>query len=231
MATFLELCASVARESGAMGPAPSAVTGQTGRQLKCVEWVRTAWSQIQAEKGCWLFLRRDFTTAAALIAGTKRYTGASLGIADHASWVGDYPDHGAVSIYMAGDQGGESRLSQLSYEGWRRRYDFGAHDAGKPVHYAISPTNELLIGPKPDAAYAIRGEYWRTPQVLEANADVPIMPERFHDAIVWRALMLLCAHDEAWNALKSAEANYKPLQRNMQRDLLPSFSTGGNTIG
>lgn len=230
MPTFLELCGKVAEQSGAIGNAPSAVTGQTGRQLKCVNWVKDAWLQIQLDRPDWLFMRNDFP-AAALVIGTRRYTGASLGITTLASWVTDYADHGAVSIYASGDQDQESRLTQLSYEGWRQRYDFGTHDQGKPIHYAVSPSNELLVGPTPDAAYVIRGEYWRTPQTLAVNADIPIMPDRFHDAIMWRAIMLLCSHDEAWPAHQAAESRYKPILRNMERDLLPAFSTGGNTLG
>lgn len=228
MSTFLELCADLARESGAIGTAPSAVTGQTGRQLKAVEWIAHAWEQIQADNPDWLFLRTEFEGALAI--GTKRYTGAALGLTNWARWVGDYPGHEAVSIYASGDQANEAALRMIGYERWRRYYNFGTHDNGKPIEYAISPSGELLLGPTPDAAYVIRGEYSRTPQVLAANGDVPIMPSQFHPAIVWRANMLLCEHDEAWPARTAAEAKYKAILRNMQRDLLPEMTAGGNSI-
>lgn len=225
MSTFLELCADLARESGAIGAAPSSVTGQTGRQEKCVEWIADAWEQIQADNPEWDFLRTEFEGT--LAAGTKRYTGAALGIADHAEWITGQ----RVSIYLSGEQENEAELDLLPYDRWRRSYDFGTHDQNKPVHYSVSAANELLIGPTPDAAYVVRGAYVRTPQELVANGDIPIAPSRFHKAIVWRANMLLCAHDEAWPAHQAAELKYKAILRNMQRDCLPAITTGGNHLG
>lgn len=220
--TFLELCATLTRESGAVGNAPSNVTGQTGRQAKAVAWVADAWGLIQSEQTDWCFLRKEFEGP--LITDTTIYAGATLGLTDHAQWLGN------ISIYPDGDQGGESELRRITYDRWRRTYNFGTHDANRPVQYAISPNEELCVGPKPDAAYIARGEYIRTPQVLSANGDVPLMPARFHPAIVKRAKMLLCAHDEAWDALKAATAEYDLLYDDMLRDLLPAITTGGNAL-
>ena len=49
----------------------------------------------------------------------------------------------------------------------------------------------------PDAVYTIRGEFYRGPQILTLTADVPEMPLAHHDAIKWRALILLGTFDEA----------------------------------
>lgn len=228
MSTFLDLCGDVARESGGVAAAPTAVTGQTGRQNKIVEWVGAAWEDIQQAHADWLFRRAAFSGT--LASGTKRYTGAALGIADLADWVTDYSGHEAVSIYPVGSQSKESALGHVSYERWRRSYDFGTHDNAKPTVYAISPANELCVGATPDASYTIRGEYWKTPQVLTANADVPIMPERFHPAILWKAIMLMSQHDSAWDAYNAAELRYEAIRRNMERDLLPAITTGGNAL-
>lgn len=229
MSTFLELCEDVARESGALSTAPTSVTGQTGRQNKAVQWVKRAWEAIQGDQPDWLFMREEFSGT--LVAGTKRYTAASLGITDFAEWVTDYPGHEAISIYTVGNQSNESSLRQVTYEQWRRSYNFGTHDQARPTRYAVSPTKELLVGATPDAGYTIRGEYVRTPQILSANSDEPDMPERYHQAIVWRAIMLMSQHDSAWDAYNAAELRYLPHLRNMERDLLPKITTGGNTIG
>lgn len=228
MATFLELCADLARESGAIGSAPSAVTGQTGRQEKAVEWIADAWRRIQTSNPDWTFLRKELSGT--LAAGTKQYTASALGLSDWARWIVDVDGYQPFSIYTTGEQENEANIRLITYERWRRSYNFGTHDAGKPIYYAIAPSGDLCVGPNPDAAYVIRGEYQRTPQVLTTNTDEPIAPERFHQAIVHRARMLLAAHDEAWPAYQAAERDFNAMMFDMQRDCLPIITAAGNTL-
>lgn len=222
MSTFLQLCASLAQESGAVGSAPSSVTGQSGRQAKCVSWVAEAWTQMQNELSNANFLSKEFEGS--LAADTLTYAASDLGISDFARWLGN------VSIYPPADQASEKDLIFMDHGTWRRTYNFGSHDANEPVYWSIAPDESLCVGPKPDDTYTIRGQYQRSPQVLAANADVPILPERFHMAIVHRANMLLCAADEAWDALKGAERKYNPYLLDISRDCLPSVTTTGNRL-
>lgn len=222
MSTFLELCSDLATESGALGAAPSAVTSQTGRQAKCVHFVREAWRQMQNELRDANFLSEEFEGA--LVADTRRYSAGDLSISDFARWLGN------VSIHTVGDQSDEVELDFIGFDRWRRTYDFASHDANKPIRWSISPNEELVVGPKPDDAYTIRGQYQRAPQVLASNSDEPIMPARFHQAIVHRANMMLCVHDEAWDALKGAQSKYNPILLDIQRDCLPTVTTGGNQL-
>lgn len=225
MSTYLELCADLATDSGALGSAPAAVTGQTGRSAKCVYWVKEAWRQMQNELRDANFLRAEFEGE--LVADTLTYSAGDLGITNFARWL-EWPN--SVSIHTVGDQDDETELLWISHELWRRTYDFGSHDAARPVRCAIAPDGSLCVGPKPDAAYTIRGIYQRAPQVLAANSDEPLLPERFHSAIVYRAEMLLCAADEAWDAYRGAQAKYTPILLDIQRDCLPALTTGGNAI-
>lgn len=223
MATFLQLCAALARESGAIGAAPSSVTGQTGRQEKAVNWIADAWLEIQNERrGEWLFLRKTFDQP--LVIGTSRYTGAALGLGDFGSW----PTTILPSIRTSSDD--EAEIRWLDYERWRRAYDFGNQIAQRPVAWAVSPMRELCVGPKPDQAYQIRGEYQRAPQVLAANGDVPLCPEEYHMVIVHRAHMALCAHDEAWNAYKGAQARHDPIYRALVNGQIATPHTSGNSL-
>ena len=48
--TFLELCRRLAREVDASGSGPSAVTGQTGENRRIVDWVASAWQDIQLQR-------------------------------------------------------------------------------------------------------------------------------------------------------------------------------------
>lgn len=225
--TFLQLCADLARESGAIGAAPSAVTGQSGRQEKCVNWIINAWTLIQNENPDWSFLRGEFEDV--LAPNTTSYTAASFNLDRFGEWLGDRPLgngywYRPLTIYDAAYPERERTLSEIPYEVWRVRYDRGVHDAQEPSNYSRAPDQSLRIGPKPDAAYVVRGEYRKSPQVLAANTDIPDLPERFHDVIWCRAIMLIAEHDESTSGVASAMNKYSSLMGAMQRDLLPKVT-------
>jgi hypothetical protein len=228
MATFLKLCQDMARESGAVGAAPSSVLNQTGRQGKCIEWVRDAWTQIQADQPDYFFLQGSFSQPLSI--NNMIYAPTSLGIVSFARWLSDSPGFKPVTIYESGNQAEETTLTFVPYHKWQQSYDRGVHDPNKPIVWSIAPDRSLVVGPKPDKAYILRGSYQRGPQELAADNDVPIMPSQYHQIVVWRACMNLAASDEAQAAYAYAKARHDPILLNMQRDLLPSFETGGNAL-
>jgi hypothetical protein len=227
VSTFLELCADLTRESGAIGAAPSTVIGQHGRQLKCVNWVRQAWTQIQNEKD-WIFKRNDFSGALSI--GVTDYAPATFAITSHSKWLIDTEDYQPVTLYESGFPEREVAIRYISYERWKSLFGRGVHDGNQPVYYSISPANHLLVGPKPDKPYVIKGEYLRGPQTLAVDGDIPIMPAEYHEAITWRAAVMLAEHDEAKTARDAAALKYDPIYNTMLRDLLPGFVLGGNQL-
>jgi hypothetical protein len=223
MSTFLQLCEDVARESGAAGRAPVSVVGQTGRAAKVVDWVRDAWIEIQNQRDSWSFLQGEWTGT--LTPGTAVYTAASFEIPRFARWGGDTPVSRSVTLRDPDqDAGQEAPITQLTDPDWRRRYFVGAHAQGRPVHYAILPDDSIAFGATPDKAYLMRGEYRKSPQILEANGDIPDMPERFHRAIVWQAIMFMAEHDEGAFAIQTAQRRLNPIMHQMHRDLLPRMT-------
>jgi hypothetical protein len=227
MSTFLELCAKLTTRSGAIGTAPTSVVSQTGRQAKCVDWIMNAWELIQNLNPDWTFLREDFTSA--LTINTTTYTDSAFGITRFGEWLGDRDRYRPFTIYdPAIGVADEGEIEEISWELWRTRYDRGVQDAKRPTEYTRAPDKTFRVGAKPDKAYVVRGEYRKTPQVLAANTDEPDMPARFHDIIVWRAIMLIAEHDEAVNALQLAQSKYAEMMAEMQRDLLPHFHIGGS---
>lgn len=235
MATFLALCSTLAQESGAVGTAPAAVTGQTGRQAQCVGWIKRAWELIQNDSADWAWMQAEIT-AVALTINDMSYSGSDLGIASRfACFRGDrYTEDGLYRPWTLYDnsigQADETELTEISYEAWRRSYDRMTHDAQRPCYYALAPDNTIRFGPKPDIAYRVRGEYRKSIQVLAADADEPELPTRFHDIIVWRAVMLSAQSDEAGDAYQGALAKYTEMMMALQRDQLPEITIGGNAL-
>lgn len=223
MATLLQLVNDTERESGTVSSTSrlASVAGASGRQEKIVRHVIEAWRLIQNERTDWPWMRK--TADVALTVGQSTYLSATFAppITDLARFEkhGDYRKRSPVSIYDGAiGRVDENELRRCDWDEWARQFDFGQHQANRPHSYAIRPDRALCVGPKPDKAYRIRLAYWRKPQMLSADGDVPICAEEHHQIIVWRALMLLAGHDEAGFSLADAQAKYSACFRAMVND-------------
>lgn len=227
MATYLELCQKVARDSGTFPEGtPTAIAGQEARTNKVIAYVAEAWRSIQNERAAWLWMEAEFSKPT--IAGVARYTAASWSLDRWADWITDslHDRPSLVSIYpVAEGQAQEGPLPFMRYRWWRQVFDVGTHDQNQPTYYTISPAGEFCLGATPDAVYQIRGFYRKTPQVLASDGDIPEMPARFHDLIAFRAGILLNKHDIAPFELDGAIEEHNALLNDLYRDQLPSMSS------
>jgi hypothetical protein len=226
MATFLELAKKVAAESGTVGGdgQPLSVVNQSGRLLKIVNWTSEAWTEIQNRRSAWQFMQGEYSGAT--LAGQQRYAGSDFGAARFATFDHGSMDAGSPTIYLTAD--GPDAEGPLRYLSWKTL--FGTHlkganrtKSGKPTHYAIAPSGEMVLWPIPDASYTISGTYRKTPQVLAANGDIPDMPERFHELIKWQALLQLAMFDESLNQFPLWRITHARLMSDLERDQLPRW--------
>ena len=218
MASFLQICQKVARESGTVsGTQPASVTDQNGRLLNIVNWVIDAWTEIQNSQASWRFMRKTFSGT--LTSGTSTYTAASFGITDFAEWI---TEDDVVTIYLTSTGvADESNLRWIPWQTWRVKYGRGSQTNNKPTEYTISPAGEFVVGPVPNDTYTVNGENRRTPQVLIAGADIPICPVRFHDVITWDAIKKVAEFDEDPGLYAKGKSRLGPLMFDMRRDQLP----------
>lgn len=224
MATYLELVKRLARESGSMDEDNiTTVVGLNGRARKMAHWVSQAYTNIQNDRRDWGWLVASFTWN--LIPGTAVYTPASLNLTRFTSWVKDKDWYMPLSIYDGSiGLSDEHEVRQVSHEYWRSRYGRGDQTSdywNRPTEWAVSPRNELVFGPYPDKAYTIRSQYVKGPQTLAANSDIPEMPERFHQIIVWEALRLLMLHDGAYQEAAFPTQEMAILRHQLELDQLP----------
>lgn len=201
MSTYLELCQAVARESGTVADltSPSTVTGQTGRLLRIVNWTAQAWKDIQNARSDWRWMRKEF--AGDTIATIRRYS-INTGSERFRSWVFDTTpgaEHSFSAYLTATGKSTERKLISVHWDEFRKRYLFGTaeEETGSPTHISVDPANQLVLYPIPDAVWTIRGEFMRGPQILSDDDDTPELPLEHHDAIMWKALILMGGFDEA----------------------------------
>lgn len=194
---FLQLCQDTVRESGTISgdTTPTTTVGQSGRLLKVVNWVIKAWQDIQNLHDDWLWMRDEFSGP--IVQGTARYLYTAMtGIARWSRWL-SCEDTDFTIYKTALGVSDETVLTEITWAQWRARYGRGTQTQNRPVEYAISPAGEICLGPVPNAAYTMRGEYQKSAQVLAADADIPELPDTsLHKVIVWKALLLLAQFDD-----------------------------------
>lgn len=215
MATYLQLCQRARQECGIAGSGPTSVISQSGDLKRIVDWVNTAWQDIQNREDTWQWMRASFSQA--LTIGQNSYTASGLGVSNFAMW---YPD--SVKLYLT-TTADESPLTYIPYDDFYNSYMLGTIPTGRPSYFSIKPNKSLIFYPTPDAAYTVRGDYYTGPTTLAADADIPAMPTRFHD-LVWYGAMRKYAMFEAANEVyQFATQEYNRLMRNLEQDQLPDI--------
>lgn len=95
---------------------------------------------------------------------------------------------------------------------------------GKPIRYYLW-RNRIYWDPIPDDAYTYRLYYWRGPNLLSADGDLPLMPQEHRGVLVYGALMhlKLRANDTLWRDYKTLYDEL--LQQMYNSDLLVESQT------
>jgi len=228
MPTFLQICQYVAQESGVIPnlPAPLSVTGQTGKLQRIVSWVDSAYRHVQNSQDSWKWMHGDFE--APLIASLASYSGSDLGLTRHARWHGLNTPQPTWTIRAPGTtRDTEQRLQYVSADYFDSMLDIGIVQTGAPTIVAIGADDKVRLHPTPDDAYIVRGKYYKSPQALLLDGDVPEMPARFHDAIQWRALILLGTFDETPTQIQNWNAFYNEVIGQAQSSQLPQVTKTG----
>jgi hypothetical protein len=178
---FKTLVAKVNLHAGLQGVIAS--TDASGYQEYLSEAVRSSWSDLQLQREDWKFMweTMEFTTTA----GTNEYTNDFLTSA---------LDHG-VSKWKKTTllRNNDIQIFKNYDEYWNHKEEW--ESSLEPRFYTIREYREDgLIIISPNSTDVIRADYYRTPQILEGNTSVPLLPEEFHYLIVWKALEDVAAY-------------------------------------
>lgn len=219
--TFLQLVQRAYRESGIGGSTgPASVLNQSGRNGDFVKWVLDGYEEIQNLRGNWNFLWRRSTFD--LAADDDEYSPtADFGLTGVAEWVRE-----GACIYREAD--GLASRQQLGFMEWALFRDLPLTPAtGFPTVFCQQPDGQIRYYPMPGEALKVIHEYWLTPQTLSADADVPILPARFHMAIVWKAVMNYAQFNKDWSLFDSAQDKYQDLMDGLYAAEQQPWTTGG----
>jgi hypothetical protein len=220
--SFLALVQRLHQESATSGIAPASTVNQTGDAKRLVDWIATAWMDIQSERRDWFFLREpvQFTTTA----GKASYTALDAGLLSFASYKTD-----SFRAYVDGNVASEEALNYQPWDTFRNVHLMGSQRTlqQRPYDFTVDPAKNFVLGPIPDAAYVVNGEAYALPTPLANDADRPALPPQYHMMIVWRALVYYGYKEAAPEALTFGQNEYERMMRELMADQLPEVAVGG----
>ena len=219
---LLQLVNQARVECGVSGPALTTAQSQIGEAARMVSWVQQAWIDIQTSKEDWMFLRLPFTFN--LVANQYQYTATDAGLTDFGNWKRDSFRASSVGQNYQDEQ----LLNYMDFTTYRNLYRYAnmRNTTARPVVVSITPEKDLAFGSTPDQAYVIDGEYYTQPTSLTADTDIPLIPTRFHMAIVYRAMMYYAGYEAAPEVLARGDYEYRRLYSRMEIDQLPTIISG-----
>lgn len=228
--TYLELCQRAASECGVSLTGPSATTSQEGRLGQIVKWVNAAWLDIQTKHDDWRFMRASFTLstssgdgAYAITDCTDVATSAALTVAGFRAWVKD-----SFKIYLSSAGAGtETSLRYRDYDFWYWRWNTGTQTNTYPTDFTVDHDQDILLAPKPDGTYTVRGEYMKAATALDGDSDQPELPLEYRMAIVYRAMMKYGRYNAAPEVFNDGQAEYRRMLREMVRTQRPRRKEAG----
>jgi len=221
---FLQLVARLSTECGVAGNGPSTVVGQTGLNLRLVNWINAAWLDIQSAHRDWDWLRTSLTPFAT-VAGQQTYSTADLALTNMGMW-----DRDSFRVYdTAAGLSSETTLTYVPYDAWRNSFLIGSlrTTTSRPDAVTVTPNNSLGFGPITAAGYSIVGDYFLLPSEMTLDADIPILPTQYHLAIVYRAMMHYGAQYSAIEVYQRGENEFNKMMLRMSADRMPDIMIGG----
>lgn len=221
---YLALVNRMRRECGVSGSDLTTIVGVTGESQRCSEWVQQSWVEIQEEYAEWSWMRKNVSFQT--VQGQQSYTTTDAAVTDLASWSKD-----SFRCYLtSAGYPNEMHLTTMDFASFRDFYIFNTFrtSQSRPISISENPADKsILLGPVPNDIYTIVGEYFSTPIVLAADADIPSMPTRFHMAIVYRAMQAYALYEAAPEVLTRGQTGYNEMIKRIEADQLQPVMLAG----
>lgn len=226
MPTFLQLVNYNREECDVSGRGDlSTLVDVTGESLRFKNWVIRSWEEIQEQHADWKWMRASYSFATTANDGT--YTSAQAGISSRfGRWDRTY----CTAYLTASGTADQAELCFVDYEDFRSSCLTQPVSASRPTHFSVGDANELLLWPVPDSAlYTIKGDYFKSPQILSADADEPELPEQ-HRIIVYRAMKKYARFSASPEIYADANEHESLIMSQLRAKYLPAFHLGDALI-
>ena len=211
---FLQMCQQARQKSQIPGTGPTTVADQVGKQADVVQAVKDAWREIQMmHEKSWEFLKK--ASVGNTVVGRTEYTMADLSLERPAD---------IQHVLVDGEP--------VRFEHWEDLVRRTSHldDKGAPGYWTVTPDNKVKLFPEPDDTYELLFVYIQRPSELENNTDVPEIDERFHWAIVWKAVMDITIDESDATLYQKAFEKFDNAFSHLENHYLSAIKLGGTTF-
>ena len=122
----------------------------------------------------------------------------------------------------------EQWLVEWEYQVFRNTYRYNAQVSGRPVVFAIHPTEKaMMLGQIPNTIYSMVGEYQRLPSSMTVDTDLPTgLPTHLHKILVYKAMQFYGMFEAAPEVIARGERGESSLMSQLEREWLPEVSLG-----
>jgi len=221
--TFLELCKEVRRKCAIAGNL-SSVVNQSGEFERIINWVNEAYDDIQTFRPDWAWMHREIAPYT-LTVGQAAYTPADLGISSFGAWEG-----GTLRLYRD-SLADEVVLRYHDPKDFFAKYSVGYQTNNRPTSYTVGHDSSLKFGAAPDFAYTINAEYYKAASQMTANTDIPAFPAQYHRILVYRAMMLYGAYEDAGEVYNEGRSGYETWLQRLEDSQLHEVTIGAGAVG
>lgn len=246
--TYLELVQDTFAECQFAGTAPVSVAGNLGAVADIVRWVRDGYVELQQQHRNWRWMRKNFALRTTVgnpnygyavvkedvfgvfVSGVFNFTlyDTNAEISEFSHWWVDDPCDPPRVCTEAEGVNSEGWLSSVSWPDFRASYQLGGMSlqTGRPSVTTVDNQDRLVLWPIPDAAYIVRGEFQRSPQVLQSDTSTPEMPAQFHSLIPYYAMMRYAVNAVAPEVMARARDEGTRMLNALELNQLPSINFG-----
>lgn len=225
---YVQLAQKLRLKCRVSGSGPTAVSGQSAEYERLLSFVVEAWLAIQRLHTDWDFLRASCSVTTT--EGQHAYTAAHFGISTtFGYWALDEHRGDTFRAYLtASGTVDEQKLGIVDYDWWRDVYLYASNRTSyqRPLAVAAAPDRSLVVGPIPAAGYTIAGDYYKKPTELSAASDEPSLPDHFHWAIVYRAMMFYGVSEAAPEVYDEGELEFNRMLRQIEATQLRPIQLG-----
>ena len=209
---YLQLCQQLVEDAGIAGSFTT-TAGTTGEFSRVTNWIKRAVTEIEGLWFDWDFLYVDGpTNPVSMVIGQN-----------------DYPPGSLVNMWDKDAFIRTAQNSVLEYWLWERvKNQPELVTNGDPYAFTILPNKSIRIYGTPTAVESIQMPYWLKPTVLTDDVDVPLIPEQFHDIVVYKALEYYANYESAEEVKLQAVEGYRARLRQLESFACPARQEHGN---
>lgn len=201
---YLELVRRLGTEVGASGYVQT-VQNAEGEALRLANWIKEAWLELQLIRDTWRWRVAEFEVSlpkGQATIDTSAYT--------------DFHRVLPEEVFAKPATGNTWwPLTYVTFPDWQHLVRSRPSQTGSVMYFTERPDLTIEVSPLPDVDYAVRGLYVKKAQELVNDFDVPLLPEEYHMAIVYKAMMLYAGYESAPEIYQSAAQGFNRVYKTM----------------